>query len=379
MSAHHSLTAEQHLTPQSDAVPAPVTTTYVGRRRALGTAPEEPPWPMYIGKRRAVLDESTRQASHVASGQSGETAPSAASALTDRSSSSLPPDIAGVSASLEPIDHTTSWASDETVVLPRVQAYVGGRRRAARPVRSVRHSTPGRILSLPVLLGLASITVSIVGVITGDVPDSFVGDRAQIGSIGAMNGTDAVGAARPDVVSRSSDRERLGDVTAAKLGGQVDLQAEQRAVALKKLTQLADQRSRLLAANRWQLPLSTYRLTATFGEYGLWSSYHTGLDFAAPAGTPLLAMARGVITSAGYSGAYGNRTVLTLEDGTELWYAHQTSIYASVGDQVSAGDVVGSVGSTGNVTGPHLHLEVRPGGGDPVDPYAALIAEGLAP
>jgi len=132
MSAHHSLTAEQHLTPQSDAVPAPVTTTYVGRRRALGTAPEEPPWPMYIGKRRAVLDESTRQASHVASGQSGETAPSAASALTDRSSSSLPPDIAGVSASLEPIDHTTSWASDETVVLPRVQAYVGGRRRAAR-------------------------------------------------------------------------------------------------------------------------------------------------------------------------------------------------------------------------------------------------------
>ena len=81
MSAHHSLTAEQHLTPQSDAVPAPVTTTYVGRRRALGTAPEEPPWPMYIGKRRAVLDESTRQASHVASGQSGETAPSAASAF----------------------------------------------------------------------------------------------------------------------------------------------------------------------------------------------------------------------------------------------------------------------------------------------------------
>tara|TARA_Y100000815_G_scaffold72883_1_gene61700 strand:- start:14255 stop:14557 length:303 start_codon:yes stop_codon:yes gene_type:complete len=72
---------------------------------------------------------------------------------------------------------------------------------------------------LPVLLGLASITVSIVGVITGDVPDSVVGDRAQIGSIGAMNGTDAVGAARPDVVSRSSDRERLGDVTAAKLGG----------------------------------------------------------------------------------------------------------------------------------------------------------------
>lgn len=69
-----------------------------------------------------------------------------------------------------------------------------------------------------------------------------------------------------------------------------------------------------------------------------------------------------------------------LRDGRSSTVGRGTTlIYASVGDQVSAGDVVGSVGSTGNVTGPHLHLEVRPGGGDPVDPYAALIAEGLAP
>ena len=379
MSANQSLTADQHLTPPSDAVPAPDTTTYVGRRRALVAAPEGPSWPTYIGKRRAVLVESTTQASHPVPGLSGATSPSAASALNDDSASSSRPDIAWALASLEPIDHTTSLASDETLVLPPVQASVGGRRRAARPVRSVRHSTPGRILSGPVLLGLASVTASVVGVITVDAPDPAAVGHAQLGSIGAMSGRHAIGAVRPDVVSRDSNRGRLGDVTVAKLDGQVDLQAKQRAAALSKLARLADQRSSLLAANRWQLPLSSYRLTATFGEYGLWSSYHTGLDFAAPAGTPLLAMAQGVITSTGYSGAYGNKTVLTLEDGTELWYAHQTSIYVSVGDQVSAGDVVGSVGSTGNVTGPHLHLEVRPGGGDPVDPYAALVAEGLAP
>ena len=73
------------------------------------------------------------------------------------------------------------------------------------------------------------------------------------------------------------------------------------------------------------LPLGGYRLTAEFGDYGLWANYHTGLDFAAPSGTPIVAIANGVITSVGYDGAYGNKTVLTLDDGTELWYCHQTS------------------------------------------------------
>ncbi|WP_222430389.1 M23 family metallopeptidase [Nocardioides sp. J9] len=121
------------------------------------------------------------------------------------------------------------------------------------------------------------------------------------------------------------------------------------------------------------------RSAATYGEYGLWSSYHTGLDFAAPSGTPLYAVTNAVVTSTGFDGAYGNKTVLTLEDGTEIWYCHQSSIAASVGDTVRAGELIGYVGSTGHVTGPHLHLEVRPGGGDPVDPDAALRQHGVTP
>jgi murein DD-endopeptidase MepM/ murein hydrolase activator NlpD len=112
---------------------------------------------------------------------------------------------------------------------------------------------------------------------------------------------------------------------------------------------------------------------------GLWSHYHTGLDFAAPSGTPIYAVANGVVTSVGYDGAYGNKTVITLEDGTELWFCHQTSVNVSVGQEVHAGDTIGSVGSTGNTTGPHLHLEVRPGAGDPVDPYQALVVNGVQP
>jgi murein DD-endopeptidase MepM/ murein hydrolase activator NlpD len=92
-----------------------------------------------------------------------------------------------------------------------------------------------------------------------------------------------------------------------------------------------------------------------------------------------MSVANGVVTETGYSGAYGNRTIVTLEDGTEIWYCHQTSILVSVGEQVRGGEQIGTVGSTGNVTGPHLHLEVHPGAGDAVDPFAALVVHGIQP
>ena len=88
-------------------------------------------------------------------------------------------------------------------------------------------------------------------------------------------------------------------------------------------------------------------------------------------------MTNGVVTEASYDGAYGNKTVVTLEDGTEIWYCHQTSFGVSVGDTVRPGEIIGTVGATGHVTGSHLHVEVRPGGGDPVDPYAAMQQHGL--
>ena len=361
-----------------DAPPTPVTTHYIGRRRALGGDVVETS-SAYIGRRRALVAESTPNSPHLKSRRPNEAAVSAVSTSAGRTASSERPDTSGTSALVGPVDEVTCLARDQAAVVPLGATRPAGRRRADRPRRIDRRATPGRLLSGPVLMGLASLTVSVAGVTASDRPVPVAAGHAQIGSIGTMSGTDAVGAVRPDVVSRNSDRTRPTDAPAVKPGGAVDLQAKQRAAALRRLTDLADQHAGFLAANRWQLPLSTYRLTATFGEYGLWSSYHTGLDFAAPTGTPLVAMAPGVVSSTGYSGAYGNLTVFTLDDGTELWYAHQAAISVSAGDRVSTGDVVGSVGSTGNVTGPHLHLEVRPGGGDPVDPYAALVNRGLAP
>ena len=128
------------------------------------------------------------------------------------------------------------------------------------------------------------------------------------------------------------------------------------------------------------LPVAGYRLTGRFGDSSyLWSSRHTGLDFAAPSGTPIRALGRGRVVEAGYDGRYGNRTVLRLADGTEVWLCHQTEILVEAGRQVRAGEVIGTVGSTGNVTGPHLHLEVHPSGGAPVDPEPWLRAHGLRP
>jgi len=132
-------------------------------------------------------------------------------------------------------------------------------------------------------------------------------------------------------------------------------------------------------ARAWVVPTSGYRLTARFGAAGRhWANRHSGLDFAAAAGTPVVAVHTGAVVSAGWAGAYGNRIVVRHAGGIETWYCHLSAFAASAGQQVGTGHQIGRVGSTGNTTGPHLHLEVRRGG-SPVDPAAFLADHGAAP
>jgi murein DD-endopeptidase MepM/ murein hydrolase activator NlpD len=102
---------------------------------------------------------------------------------------------------------------------------------------------------------------------------------------------------------------------------------------------------------------------------------HTGVDFAAPAGTPIWAAADGVVMQAGWNGGYGYFTCLSHGSyegqGLSTCYAHQSEIWVSVDQTVAAGDVIGLVGSTGTSTGDHLHFEVRLDG-TPVDPLPFL-------
>ncbi len=130
----------------------------------------------------------------------------------------------------------------------------------------------------------------------------------------------------------------------------------------------------------WVLPVQGYHLTGRFGaSSGLWSSTHTGLDFAADEGSEIRSIGPGVVESTESDGAFGNKTVVRLDDGTALWYCHQSEFGVEQGQRVEQGDLIGYVGSTGNVTGPHLHLEVHPAGGEPIDPESWLAEHRLTP
>lgn len=122
---------------------------------------------------------------------------------------------------------------------------------------------------------------------------------------------------------------------------------------------------------------TTGRVTSPFGmrTHPITGDYrlHTGTDFAAPAGTPVLAAADGTVTSAGEAGAYGNRIVVHHGDvdgrRLETTYSHLSAFEVTVGQEVSVGDLIGRVGTTGLSTGNHLHFEVRLDGlyADPMD------------
>ena len=117
-------------------------------------------------------------------------------------------------------------------------------------------------------------------------------------------------------------------------------------------------------ANINGIEIATLPITGTISSrYGVSSrirvSTHTGLDIAATTGTPIKVIADGTVTSAQYTGSYGYLVKVDHGNGVESWYAHTSKMYVKAGDEVKAGDAIAAVGSTGNSTGPHLHLEIR--------------------
>ncbi|MFF4968176.1 M23 family metallopeptidase [Streptomyces sp. NPDC003674] len=135
-------------------------------------------------------------------------------------------------------------------------------------------------------------------------------------------------------------------------------------------------------ATGYTLPVAVPTVGTGYHVAGsMWSSgYHTGIDFVVPTGTSLKAVGAGTVVSAGWGGAYGNQVVVRLNDGHYAQYAHLSQLSVSAGQTVTAGQQVGLSGATGNVTGPHLHFEIRttPDYGSDVDPVAYLRSHGVA-
>lgn len=284
--------------------------------------------------------------------------------------------------------------SDAKAERTRKAPLAPGRRKARRRLS---------LVPVPAVLGAVALVIAGGGSVVMSAEDvsavsSGAGAPAWLGA--GVDGVAVDASARTDTVQVS----RSATVSRQTLDRQTQVQAEQREAALAELAEQSEERAGELlqqeraerraqarveaedeaveqevAANQWVLPLAGYTLTAQWGETSsYWSTYHTGLDFAAASGTPLVSVARGEVTYVGYDGAYGNKTEITLEDGTVIWYAHQTSQTVSVGQVVDPGELIGYVGATGNVTGPHLHLEVQVGGQD-VDPVGAFTEHGVTP
>lgn len=117
------------------------------------------------------------------------------------------------------------------------------------------------------------------------------------------------------------------------------------------------------------------RFTSGFGPR--WGRMHNGIDIANGIGTPIYSVMDGTVINAGPAQGFGKWVRVRHDDGTVTVYGHVHSFNVSVGQRVTAGQQIAEMGNEGQSTGPHLHFEVRPGGGDAIDPVPWLAARGI--
>ncbi|MEU5584384.1 M23 family metallopeptidase [Streptomyces chrestomyceticus] len=205
---------------------------------------------------------------------------------------------------------------------------------------------------------------------------------------GAKDGTTTQAAGDPAAVQPAVANNKLDTQLASLSAGaddfanrasrtqeRIDLKARQAAEKQRKIREAARKEA---MRPKFMLPVAQHGLSALYGQAGLnWMSVHTGIDFPVDYGTPVMAATDGTVRTQ-FNVAYGNMAIVTAPDGTETWYCHLSTTKIRSG-KVKAGDQIAYSGDSGNSTGPHLHFEVRPGGGSAVDPLPWLRSHGLNP
>ncbi|MBQ1090175.1 M23 family metallopeptidase [Streptomyces sp. B93] len=249
-------------------------------------------------------------------------------------------------------------------------------RAAARAGRSRRRTPAKRSALLTVavpsacVMGVAGIAAASVGTFAEDEPEAPA--TAAETPVKKTVANDKLAAQLEGVTADAND---FGD-RVSRTQERIDLKAEQEAEQ-KRAAAEAARKERLRP--KFALPVANHGLSAYFGQSGInWMSVHTGIDFPVAYGTTVMAATDGTVRTE-YNSAYGNMMIVTAMDGTETWYCHLSSYQVLSGTTVKAGDAIAYSGNSGNSTGPHLHFEVRPGGGSAIDPLAWLRSHGLNP
>jgi len=192
-----------------------------------------------------------------------------------------------------------------------------------------------------------------------------------------------------DRAARDSERTRVGLLTAEnakRAAAEAALQADRAPlqvslVGAKGANQMSAPsvgalKGASLGSKEWVNPLSVaYQLTSPYGWR--WGRIHPGQDMACPTGSEVHAISSGVVVFAGWEGGYGYKVEIEHWDGTVSWYAHNSRLRVTKGTIVTTGQVISLSGSTGHSTGPHLHLEIHPKGGNAVPPRSWLAARGV--
>lgn len=163
-------------------------------------------------------------------------------------------------------------------------------------------------------------------------------------------------------VTRADVTEAMGgplELLATSADGSLDPRFERLGMSLARMNAL----ERALDGVPQVVPAAVRRITSSFGyrrdPFTRRSAMHSGIDFKAPYGSPILAAARGQVTYAGWKGGYGRVVEVSHGNGLLTRYAHMSRVDVSVGQSVDAGERLGGLGSSGRSTGPHLHFEVR--------------------
>nr|WP_308378904.1 M23 family metallopeptidase [Streptomyces sp. ISL-43] len=275
----------------------------------------------------------------------------------------------------------TAPAPSEPRPSRRAGAKPAGKATAARAGGSSRRRTPAKrsaLLTVAVpsvcVMGVAGVAAASVGGLTGAEKPSeetttlAAPDPASIKPVAANSKLDT------QLTALSADAGDFAD-RASRTQERIDLRLRQDEEKKKKAEEEAAKEA---ARPKFFLPVARHGLSAGFGQAGVnWMSVHTGIDFPVGYGTSVMAATDGTVRSK-WNSAYGNMVILTAPDGTETWYCHLSSAKIRSG-KVKAGDVIAYSGDSGNSTGAHLHFEVRPGGGSPVDPQAWLRSHDLDP